>query len=305
MGFLVLTQTLNGLQLGLMLFLIAAGLTLVLGIMDFVNLAHGSLYMLGAYLTATLVGLGWPFVAAVLGGVVAALALGALLEHVLVRRLYARNHLDHVLATFGLVLACNEAIRMIWGPIGLSLDPPAFLDGSVDLAGFSYASYRLAVIGLIALVGLALWWLITRTRLGMLVRAGSTHAETVSALGINIGLLKTFLFALGAALAALGGALIGPLRSVQPGMGEEVLIQALVVIIVGGIGSLRGAFCAALGIGLIDTLGRAFLPLLLGLVASMDVAQAIGPALASMLSYLVMALVLAFKPEGLMPAVSR
>ena len=298
---LIITQVLNGLQFGLMLFLIATGLTLILGIMDFVNLAHGSLYMMGAYMTATLVGQGLGFFSALAGGVLAAFVLGAVIEMAVVRRLYSRDHLDHVLATFGMVLAFNELVRIIWGPIGLTFDPPAQFADSIEVLGFFYPAYRLLVIVLISFVGIALWWLVSRTRIGMQIRAGATHPETVAALGVNIRALKTVLFAIGAALAALSGALIGPLRSVQPGMGEEVLIQALVVIIVGGIGAIRGAFVAGLLLGLLDTLGRAFLPLLVSRFASPESAQAVGPALSSMMIYLIMALVLIFKPAGLLP----
>lgn len=302
---LVLTQMLNGIQLGLLLFLLAAGLTLVLGIMNFVNLAHGSLYMVGAYLAATLVGHGWSFAGGAVGAVGAVFLIGIAVELLIVGRLYARSHLDQVLATFGLVLAFNELVRMIWGPLPISSDPPEQLADPLEIFGFAYPAYRLAVIGVVLLVAVALWWLIARTRVGMLIRAGSTHPDIVLALGINIRALNTLVFALGAALAALGGVMIGPLRSVQPGMGEEVLIQALLVIIVGGIGSIRGAFVAALAVGLIDTVGRAFLPMLMTRFMSIDLAQAAGPALASMTSYLLMALVLAFKPQGLLPPATR
>ncbi|RTL56055.1 MAG: branched-chain amino acid ABC transporter permease [Rhodocyclaceae bacterium] len=302
---LIITQVLNGLQFGLMLFLIATGLTLILGIMDFVNLAHGSLYMMGAYATATLVAKGMGFFPALLGGVLATFAVGVVIEVVVVRKLYRRDHLDHVLATFGIILAFNEVVRIIWGPVGLTFDPPEQFADSVDLLGFTYPAYRLLVIGMISLVGAGLWWLVTRTRIGMQIRAGATHPEIVSALGVNIRALKTTLFALGAALAAFSGALIGPLRSVQPGMGEEVLIQALVVIIVGGIGAIRGALVAGILLGLLDTLGRAFLPLMISRFANPEVAQAVGPALASMMIYLTMALVLVFKPAGLLPATGK
>ncbi|MFN0183285.1 MAG: branched-chain amino acid ABC transporter permease [Aquabacterium sp.] len=298
---LVITQLLNGLQVGVLLFLLAAGLTLVFGIMNFVNLAHGSLYMVGAYIAAATANASGSFLLAALVAVPGTMLVGLVVDRVVLRGLYTRDHLDQVLATFGLVLFFNEAVRIVWGPSPLYAQAPAWLDGQVQLLGYTYATYRLAII----VVGLAvagfLAWLIGRTRVGMLIRAGATHPEMVSALGVNIRLLNMLIFSLGAALAGLAGLMAGPIFSVQPGMGEPVLIQTLVVIIVGGIGSIRGAFLAALIVGVVDNMGRIFLPILMMKAMDPSVAQAAGPALASMLIYLLMAAVLAFKPEGLFP----
>lgn len=299
---LVLTQLLNGLQFGVLLFLLAAGLTLVFGIMSFVNLAHGSLYMLGAYFAATAYQHTESFGMAVLAAMAGCTLLGVVLERAAISRLYRRDHLDHVLATFGLVLFFNEVTRIVWGPQPYFLSLPAFLEGTVDLLGISYPSYRfgIIVVGLAVAVGAHL--LMHRTRLGMLIRAGATNPAMVAALGVDIKLLNSILFALGAALAGLAGVMAGPIMSIQTGMGEPVLITALVVIVIGGIGSVSGAFYASLIVGVADTLGRAFLPTLLREVASRDVANAAGPALASMLIYLLMAVVLAVRPQGLFPA---
>jgi branched-chain amino acid transport system permease protein len=299
---LVLTQLLNGLQFGVLLFLLAAGLTLVFGIMSFVNLAHGSLYMLGAYFAASAYQHTGSFALALLAAVAGCVVLGFVLERVAISRLYGRDHLDHVLATFGLVLFFNEVTRMIWGPQPYFLPLPAALESTVDLFGISYPSYRFAIIvvGLSVAVGAHL--LMHKTRLGMLIRAGSVNPAMVSALGVDIKLLNAVLFALGAALAGLAGVMAGPILSIQTGMGEPVLITALVVIVIGGIGSVSGALYAALIVGIADTLGRAFLPALLREVASREVANAAGPALASMLVYLLMAVVLAVRPQGLFPA---
>lgn len=299
---LVLTQLLNGLQFGVLLFLLAAGLTLVFGIMSFVNLAHGSLYMLGAYFAATAYQHTESFGLAVLAAVAGCTLLGLVLERAAISRLYRRDHLDHVLATFGLVLFFNELTRIVWGPQPYFLSLPAFLEGTVDLLGISYPSYRFAIIvvGLAVAVGAHL--LMHRTRLGMLIRAGAINPAMVAALGVDIKLLNSILFALGAALAGLAGVMAGPIMSIQTGMGEPVLITALVVIVIGGIGSVSGALYASLIVGVADTLGRAFLPTLLREVASRDVANAAGPALASMLIYLLMAVVLAVRPQGLFPA---
>jgi branched-chain amino acid transport system permease protein len=300
---LVLTQALNGLQLGVMLFLMAAGLTLVFGIMGLINLAHGSLYMAGAYAMAAAFAWTGSFLAGIAAALVAAAALGALIEVVALRRLYDRDHLDQVLATFGLILFFNELARIVWGPAALFVTVPAALSGTVEiLPGAPYPAYRLAVIAVGVAVALGLYLLIARTRLGMLIRAGASNRTMVAALGVDIRLLYTAVFALGAALAALAGAVAAPILSVEPGMGEPVLILTLVVIVVGGIGSIRGAFAAALLIGFVDTMGRAFLPALLREVAAPATANAVGPALASMLIYLTMAVVLALRPQGLFAA---
>lgn len=299
---LLLAQLLNGLQYGVLLFLLAAGLTLVFGIMSFVNLAHGSLYMVGAYAGAVAYGASGSFVLALLAAMAAALGLGLLLEVTIVSRLYRRDHLDHVLATFGLVMFFNELVRLVWGPQPLFVQVPEGLSGTVDLFGFSYPSYRFAIIVCGLLVAAGSYWLIHKTRIGMLIRAGAQNPQLVSALGVNIGLLNALLFGVGAMLAGLAGAMAGPVLSVQSGMGEPVLITTLVVIVIGGIGSVHGALYAALIVGLVDTLGRVLLPLVLRQVAERSVADAAGPALASMSVYLLMAAVLALRPQGLFPA---
>ena len=299
---LFLTQLLNGLQLGVLLFLLASGLTLVFGIMNFVNLAHGSLYMMGAYFAAA----GYnafdgSFLAAALCAVPGTLLLGLLIERVLLTTLYRRDHLDQVLATFGLILFFNEVVRGIWGPASVYMNTPAWLSGTVDLFGLKYPAYRFAIITVGLLVGLGLYLVIHRTRVGMLIRAGASNAEMVSALGVNIRGLNTTVFAMGAALAGLAGLMAGPIVSVQSGMGEPILILTLVVIVTGGIGSIRGAFYGALIVGVVDTVGRIFLPMLLREFLERSIAQAAGPAIASMLIYLLMAAVLALKPQGLFP----
>jgi len=298
----LIEQCLNGLQFGLLLFLLAAGLTLVFGIMGLVNLAHGSLYMLGAYAAALTYGATGSFALAVLAAMVTALVVGLLLELTIVSRLYRRDHLDHVLATFGLVMFFNELVRLVWGPQPLFVQVPEVLAGTVQLFGFNYPSYRFAIIAVGLLVAVGSYGLIHKTRVGMLIRAGAQNPQLVGALGVNIGLLNAMLFGVGAMLAGLAGAMAGPLLSVQSGMGEPVLITTLVVIVVGGIGSVNGALYAALIVGVVDTLGRVLLPLALRQVAERSVADAAGPALASMLVYLLMAVVLALRPHGLFPA---
>ena len=303
---LFIEQCLNGLQFGLLLFLLAAGLTLVFGIMDLVNLAHGSLYMLGAYFAATFAAWTDSFVLGALLALGATLLVGMVLEVVALRRLYGRDHLDHVLGTFGLILFFNELVRLIWGPAGMSLSLPMWLISPVEiLPGLFYPTYRIAIILTALLVALFLYILVMRTRLGMLVRAGASNREMTGALGVNINLLYTLVFGLGAALAGLAGLMQAPILTVQIGMGENILILAFVVIIIGGIGSIRGAFIAAVLVGLIDTIGRAFLPDLLRLVLSSRGASTVAPALSSMLIYLLMAIVLVFKPEGLFSAGNR
>lgn len=299
---LLLAQLLNGLQYGVLLFLLAAGLTLVFGIMSFVNLAHGSLYMLGAYAAAVVGGQTHSFLLAVLAAIATGALVGFVLERTAVSRLYRRDHLDHVLATFGLVLFFNELVRIIWGPQPVFISLPESLSGTVDLFGFTYPTYRFLIIAVGLVVAVGSQWLIHRTRVGMLIRAGSVNPEMVGALGVNIRRLNAMLFALGAALAALAGAMAGPILSVQSGMGEPVLITTLVVIVIGGIGSVKGALYASIIVGMSDTLGRTFLPMLLRAVADREIANAAGPALASMLIYLLMAVILAFRPQGLFPA---
>jgi branched-chain amino acid transport system permease protein len=300
---LLLIQALNGLQFGMMLFLFAAGLTLVLGIMNLINLAHGSLYMVGAFFAATFAAWTGSFVVGVLLALPATFAVAVVIELVVLRALYERSHLDQVVATFGIILLLNELVRIVWGSSGQLVTMPPFLAGSVMLApGIIYPTYRLAVIGVALLVALGLYLVIARTKLGMLIRAGASNREMVEAIGVDIRLLFTLVFGLGAMLAALAGGLAGPLVSVDTGMGDSVLILALVVIVIGGIGSIRGSFIAALGIGLIDTLGRAFLPGLFATFLSRPFADPIGPAVGSMLIYILMAVVLFFRPQGLLPA---
>jgi branched-chain amino acid transport system permease protein len=300
---LVLEQTLNGLQLGVMLFLMAAGLTLVFGIMNLVNLAHGSFYMVGAYLATYFYQATGSYWLGVLLGLAGTLVVGVAVEFLALRTLYEREHLDQVLCTFGLILFFNELAAMVWGRAALYTSIPEYLSGHVDLLpGLRYPLYRLVIIAVgLAVAGL-LWFVVARTRLGMLIRAGATNRAMVSALGVNIRLLYTIVFGFGAALAGLAGLMAGPIYVVQPGMGELILIEVLVVIVIGGIGSIRGALAGALIVGMVDTLGRAFLKPALATVLSPAAAQAAGPALASMLIYLLMAAVLALRPQGLFPA---
>jgi branched-chain amino acid transport system permease protein len=304
--FYFIEQCLNGVQLGMLLFLLAAGLTLIFGIMDLVNLAHGSFYMLGAYFAATFAALTGSFVLAAVLALGATLLVGMAVEVIAMRRLYGRDHLDHVLGTFGLILFFNELVRLVWGPEGMSLPLPNALNTAVQiLPGVYYPVYRIVIIAATVAVALSLYVLVMRTRVGMLIRAGASNREMVGALGINIKLLYTFVFGLGAALAGFAGLMQAPILTVQIGMGENILILAFVVIIIGGIGSIRGAFVASIFVGLVDTIGRAFLPDLLRLFLSTNTASTAGPALSSMLIYLLMALVLVLRPEGLFPPASR
>jgi branched-chain amino acid transport system permease protein len=300
---LVVEQCLNGLQLGVMLFLMAAGLTLVFGIMNLVNLAHGSLYMVGAYFAVQFLAWTGSFAAAVGLALLATLLVGMLVEVVALRTLYERDHLDQVLATFGLILFFNEAVAIVWGRAALFTSVPPALGGFVEiLPRLRYPVYR----GVIILVGLAvallLYVVVTRTRLGMLIRAGASNRTMLAALGVNVRALYTVVFGFGAALAGLGGLMAGPIYTVQPGMGEEILIEVLVVIVIGGIGSIRGAVVGAIVVGMVDTLGRSFLKPLLATVLSPAAADTAGPAVASMLIYILMAAVLYFRPQGLFPA---
>ncbi|MGR3571468.1 branched-chain amino acid ABC transporter permease [Brevirhabdus sp.] len=300
---LLIEQVLNGLQFGLMLFLMAAGLTLVFGVMGLINLAHGSLYMVGAFAcaaVATATGSFWLGLAAALAA--AALA-GALIEIVVIRRLYARDHLDQVLATFALILMFSEGMRWLFGSFPLYLDVPPLLAGSVTLpGGIEYSLYRLAIIAAGLLVALGLFLLVGRTRLGIRIRAGEADREMIAALGVDIGKLYTVVFALGAALAGLAGALVGTIQSVQVGMGEPVLILAFVVIVIGGIGSIKGALIGAILVGLTDTLGRVLLPGFFGLFMGPSAATSVGASLASMSIYILMAAVLVVRPSGLFGA---
>jgi branched-chain amino acid transport system permease protein len=300
---LFLEQCLNGLQFGLMLFLLAAGLTLVFGIMDLINLAHGSLYMVGAYLVATLTQATGSFLLAVPLGIVATALLGMVLEALVLRGLYRRDHLSQVLATFALILIANETTRAIWGVQPLSLNVPEALSGSVQLLpGLSYSAFRLAIIATGLAVAAVLYVVVTRTRVGMLVRAGASNRAMATAMGTNIKWLFTAVFGAGAALCALAGAMLGPLLAVQVGMGESILILAFVTVVIGGIGSIRGAFVGALLVGVVDTFGRAFIPTILRTVLSPSLADAAGPSLAAISIYLLMIGVLFWKPQGLFPA---
>jgi branched-chain amino acid transport system permease protein len=291
---------LNGVQLGLLMFLLAAGLTLTFGIMDLVNLAHGSLYMMGAYLAWTLVGWTDSFVLGALLALPATFLLGVAVEIVVARRLYARDHLDQVLATFGLILFFNELVRVIWGPAGKSLPVPAFLNHTVEiLPGVPYPAYRFAIIVVGAIVAIVLAWLVARTRLGMLIRAGASNRRMIGALGVDIELLFTLVFGLGAAFAGLAGLMAAPITSVKIGMGDDILILAFVIIVIGGIGSIKGAFVAAMVVGQIDIVGRAFLPDLLKTFLSSAAASSAAPAISQVLIYIVMAGVLVWRPTGL------
>ncbi|HTE75672.1 MAG TPA: branched-chain amino acid ABC transporter permease [Xanthobacteraceae bacterium] len=299
-------QFLNGIQLGMLLFLLAAGLTLIFGIMDLVNLAHGSLYMLGAYFAASFVEWTDSFLLGAILALAATALVGMVLEVVAMRRLYGRNHLDHVLGTFGLLLFFNELVRLIWGPAGMTLSlPPEMLNAIEVVPGLFYPLYRLVIIAVTLAVAVLIYFLIMRTRLGMLIRAGASNREMVGALGVNIKLLYTLVFGLGAALAGFAGLMQAPILTVQIGMGENILIAAFVVVTIGGIGSIRGAFVASLLVGLADTVGRAFVPDLLRAFLSESASSSLGRALSSMTIYLVMALVLIVRPEGLFPAASK
>src|SRR5580700_855622 len=299
-------QCLNGVQLGMLLFLLAAGLTLIFGIMDLVNLAHGSLYMLGAYFAATFAAATGSFVIGAILALLATFVAGIVLEIIAIRPLYGRNHLDHVLGTFGLLIFFNDLVRLIWGPAGMSLPLPSEMLNAVQiLPGVYYPVYRLVIIAVTLAVAALLYVVVMWTRLGMLIRAGASNREMVGALGINIKLLYTLVFGFGAALAGLAGLMQAPIRIVQIGMGEDILIPAFVVIIIGGIGSIRGAFVAAIIVGLIDTIGRAFLSDILRSVLSTNAAITLAPALSSMSIYMLMAAILVFRPGGLFPAASK
>ncbi len=300
---LLLEQLMNGLQLGVTLFLMSAGLTLVFGIMRVINLAHGSFYMVGAYVAATVAQQTGSFLLGLLAALPAAFLVGMLVEALVLRRLYERDHLAQVLATFGLILFFNELTRMIWGRQPLFMDVPAWLSHTVELIpGAPYPSYRLAVIAVGILVSLFLYLLFNRTRLGMQIRAGASNREMVAALGVNINVLYTLVFGLGALLAGLAGAMAGPILAVESGMGESILILTFVVVVIGGIGSIRGALIAALLVGMVDTLGRVYLPDLFRLFLLPAEADGVGASLASMSIYILMAAILVWRPHGLFPA---
>ena len=283
---LFLEQALNGIQLGVMLFLMSAGLTLVFGIMNLINLAHGSLYMLGAFFAAAVTNATGSFLVGVLVAVPATALAGALLERVLLRRFYERSHLDQVLVTFGLILVINEVVRIIWGGVPLRFSLPPLLNGSVEiLAGVPYPVFRLAILAVGLAVALGLYTVIQHTRIGMWIRAGASNRQIAGAMGVDVELVFVLVFSAGAALAGLAGLMAGPILAVQVGMGESILILALVVTVIGGIGSVKGALVAALAIGIIDTFGRVLL----------------SPALGSMIIFIAMAAILAIRPKGLFP----
>jgi branched-chain amino acid transport system permease protein len=300
---LFLEQTLNAVQLGLMLFLIAAGLTLVFGIMDLVNLAHGSLYMVGAYLAATVAVRSGSFTVALTVAVLGTALLGMLIEWLLLRRIYGRSQLSQVLVTFALILIANETVRWIWGANPIDIGVPRALAGSVELLpGLPYSEYRLAIVAAGLALGAALFWMVNRTRLGIWIRAGASNRDMARALGVDTGRLFTLVFGLGAALAAFAGAMLGPILSVQVGMGEAIIILAFVVVVIGGIGSVRGALLGSLLVAAVDTYGRAFLPAALGGFLPLSVATHLGPGLSQVSIFIMMAAILFFRPRGLLPA---
>jgi len=298
---LLVTQLMNGLQLGLLLFLLASGLTLIFGIMDFINLSHGSFYMIGAYFCGTVVAKTGSFLVGVMVGLIGVFAVGALVEWLIVRKLYREDHLDHVLVTFGLILIFDTLIHMLWGASGMAIPLPDALNGQLIVGSLVLPTYRLLIIVAGLLVAAILFFLVTKTRLGMLIRAGASNRSMVEALGININRLFLIVFALGAAMAGLAGMLIAPITEAHIGMGNDIIIIAFVVVIVGGIGSVKGAFYAALIIGLIDTMSRSYLDLLFNLVMPSNYAETAAPAVSAMLVYILMAAVLAFRPRGLFP----
>jgi branched-chain amino acid transport system permease protein len=303
---LLVIQLLNGLQFGVLLFLVAAGLTLVFGVMDFINLAHGVQYMLGAYFAVTFTALTGNLFLALPAALLATLIFGLILEVTVFRHLYDRDHLEQVLATFGVILFLNQGVKVVWGAAPLSVPIPSILEGSIRIAdGVNYPIYRLAIIASGLGVAALLHVLVNHTRVGMLVRAGSTNAPMVAALGVDIRRLFMIVFGFGAMLAGFAGIMIAPILSVEPGMGDSILILAFVVIVIGGIGSIRGAFIAALIVGVADTLGRSFAVDIMRLFFTAPTARAVGPAISSMLIYVLMAAVLFFRPAGLFPAKGR
>lgn len=302
---LVVSQIVNGVQFGLVLFLLAAGLSLVFGIMKFINLAHGVFYMAGAYIGATVAVSTGSFLLAIVAAVLGTFALGLLLEVLVIRHLYHKDELDHVLATFGLLLSADAAVRGIWGSVALSIPLPDWLNGRLVFGGIDLPLYRAVIVGAGLCVAAVLWFVITRTRVGITVRAAASNAVMAQALGIDARRVFLLLFGAGAALAGFAGVLVGPITGATVGMGDQIVILAFVVIIIGGVGSVRGAFIGALAIGLIDTLGRAFLPGLLDTTLPHAFASAAGPALASVLIYLIMSIVLLVRPAGLFPPANR
>jgi len=298
---LFIAQLMNSVQLGLLLFLLASGLTLIFGIMDFINLSHGSFYMMGAYFCGSVVARTGSFLAGVITGLVGVFALGALIEWLIARKLYKEDHLDHVLVTFGLILVMDTLVHLIWGPSGLSIPLPNVLNGQIVIGTIVFPTYRtLIIVGGLAVAAI-LYLLVAKTRLGMLIRAGASNRDMVESLGINIDRLFLIVFAIGAAMAGFAGILIAPITEATIGMGNDIIIIAFVVVIVGGIGSIKGAFYAALIIGVIDTMSRSYLDDFLKLLMEPQFAETAAPAISAMLVYILMAAVLAFKPSGLFP----
>ena len=297
---LFIEQLLNGIQFGFMLFLMSAGLTLIFGVMGLINLAHGSFFMIGAFSASFVAGLTGNFLLAILASLIVPALIGIMVEFSIIRKLYERDHLDQVLATFALILIFSEATRYIFGAFPLFLDIPNILQGNILLPGeIVYSKYRLIIIIIGLFIAVGLYFLINRTLLGIQIKAGQNDRQMIRVLGINISRLYTIVFAMGAALAGLAGALIGAIQSVEVGMGEPVLILAFVVIVIGGIGSIKGALIGALLIGVLDTMARLFLPIFFELIMETSQALSLGSSLASMSAYLLMALVLIFRPTGL------
>jgi len=298
---LLISQLMNGLQLGLLLFLLASGLTLIFGIMDFINLSHGSFYMIGAYFCGSIVAYTGSFLLGVVIGLAGVFVVGALVELFIARKLYRQDHLDHVLVTFGLILIFDTLVHLLWGASGMAIPLPAILNGQITLGNIVMPTYRLLIIFVGLLVAAILYFLVSKTRLGMLIRAGASNRNMVEALGVDINRLFLIVFALGAAMAGLAGMLIAPITEASIGMGNDIIIIAFVVVIVGGIGSIKGAFYAAMILGLIDTLSRSYLDVLLGMAMPSEYSETAAPALSAMLVYILMAAVLAFRPQGLFP----
>ena len=297
---LFIEQLLNGIQFGIMLFLMSAGLTLIFGVMGLINLAHGSFYMIGAFAAAIVAGLTGSFWLALIASLFAAAISGVLIEILIIRRLYRRDHLDQVLATFALILLLSEGVRWLFGAFPLYLNIPSSLDGSIVLPfNIIYSKYRMFIILTGIIIAIGLYLLISKTRLGIRIRAGQNDRQMISALGVDISKLYTIVFAIGAALAGFAGAMIGAIQSVEVGMGEPVLILAFVVIIIGGIGSIKGAFISSILVGVTDTLGRIFLPNFLKFFMDPANATSMGSSIGSMLIYILMASILLIKPSGL------
>jgi branched-chain amino acid transport system permease protein len=297
---IVAEQLLNSINYGLLLFLIAAGLSLVFGVMHLINLAHGSLFMVGAFAAVFFMNVTGSFFLSALAATISVATIGFALERLIIRRLYLRSHLDQVLATFGVILFANELVRYLSGGIPQYVAPPSLFSGTISLpGGIDYPAYRLLVIGVAAMVAILMWIVISKTRAGMLVRAAATNPTMVRHMGVDVTLLSTFVFAIGAALAGLAGVLTGPLVSVEVGMGEQVLILAFVIVVIGGLGSIRGTFFAAMLVGFVDTMGRALMPLALSGVFHPRTVSSLAPALSATLIYVLMTSILISRPQGL------